>query len=63
VVVKGSYSAALNSGRQYDVSPDGKRFLLLKDVDVAGTEKPIQAEIHIVLHWFDELERLTGKRD
>jgi hypothetical protein len=41
VVVKGSYAVAVNAGRHYDVSPDGKRFLLLKDVAPApNTTKP-----------------------
>ena len=44
--------------RHYDVSPD-KRFLLLKDVDVSGANKPAPPEIRIVLHWFDELNRLV----
>ena len=58
VVVKGSYARAGAAG-PYDVSPDGKRFLLLKDVETAGAEKPAPPEIRLVQHWFDELNRLV----
>jgi Tol biopolymer transport system component len=37
--------------RSYDISPDGKRFLALKDVQ-SGTPKP---RIIVVQNWFDEL--------
>ena len=57
VVIKGSNAIPANTGRHYDVSPDGKRFLLLKDVATAS--KPDPPEIRIVLHWFDELNRLV----
>jgi hypothetical protein len=38
----------------YDVSPDGKRFLMLKP-----TEKEAEAatQINVVLNWFEELKR------
>ena len=38
---------------QYDVAPDGKRFLVLEPVET--TSNP--ARIHVVLNWLDELER------
>ena len=59
VVVKGPYASPTNSGRHYDVSPDGKRFLLLKDVETSGSTKPPPPEIRLVLHWVNELERLV----
>ena len=50
-----SQSAALVSGRvNYDVSPDGQRFVL---VGLGDSEQP--AQINIVLNWFDELKRLV----
>ena len=44
--------------RDYDVAPEGGRFLMLKflDADDAAGTLP---EIVIVEHWFEELERLT----
>ena len=44
------------AGRTYDISPDGQRFLMLKDSNDAGTN---QNEIVVVLNWFTELERLV----
>jgi len=38
----------------YDVSPDGQRFLMIREVE--ATEP---ARIVIVQNWFDELERLA----
>jgi serine/threonine-protein kinase len=39
----------------YDVSPDGQRFLMVKMVD----ESEAPAQINVVLNWFDELKRLV----
>ena len=63
VAVKGSFARPVNAGNHYDVSPDGKRFLLLKDVDTSSTGQPPANELRIVLHFFDELDRLAGKAD
>jgi hypothetical protein len=37
----------------YDVAPDGKRFLLLKPLALS-TEA---SELHVILNWFDDLRR------
>jgi len=37
----------------YDVSPDGQRFLMIKESDKG------QAQIKVVLNWFEELKRLV----
>lgn len=44
-------------GYSYDLSPDGKRFLMLKQVDyVANSDgEPLKA----VTNWFEELKRLV----
>jgi Tol biopolymer transport system component len=52
-------SSSIYIGRHYDVSPDGKRFLLLKDVETSGSTKRPPPEIRVVLHWVNELERLV----
>jgi serine/threonine-protein kinase len=50
-----SQSFALVRGRvNYDVSPDGQRFVL---VGLGDSEQP--AQINIVLDWFEELKRLV----
>jgi Tol biopolymer transport system component len=48
--------------RSYDISPDGRRFLMMSEGDVAGEGAPA-AGIVVVLNWFEELKRLvpTGK--
>jgi hypothetical protein len=45
-------------GRTYDVSPDGQRFLMVKDV--AGSEDPsARPKIIVVENWLEELKRLV----
>jgi serine/threonine-protein kinase len=58
VLFKGSYFRSRN--RNYDISPDGQRFLMLKEV--GQTEEgsaPTQDELIIVENWFDELKLLV----
>jgi len=58
VLFKGSYFRSRN--RNYDISPDGQRFLMLKEV--GQTEEgsaPIQDALVIVENWFEELKRLA----
>jgi serine/threonine-protein kinase len=40
--------------RDYDVMPDGERFLMVVPTDPAGEDS--HAQIHIVLNWFEELK-------
>jgi serine/threonine protein kinase/Tol biopolymer transport system component len=37
--------------RSYDVTPDGRRFLMIKDA-----AQPVTSRLHVVVHWFGELE-------
>jgi Tol biopolymer transport system component len=41
-----------------DIAPDGKRFAVLVP---AKTESKAQAQVNVLLNWFDELERKSGK--
>jgi serine/threonine-protein kinase len=43
--------------RQFDVSPDGRRFLVIKDANVEAGQTPNQ--IAVVQNWFNELTRLA----
>ena len=53
--VDGPYvTLSAGSGRTYDVSPDGRRFLMVKQ---PATRAP--AQIVIVQNWFEELRRLV----
>jgi hypothetical protein len=40
----------------YDISPDGQRFLMIKVVE---EEEGPQGQINVVLNWFEELKRLV----
>jgi hypothetical protein len=56
VVFEGQYSAP-QVGRNYDVSPDGKRFLMIKEgppADASGTPPP---QLIVVQNWFEELKQ------
>ncbi len=57
----GTYSLGVGNGRTYDISPDGQRFLLLKKAVIDNTDDPFAGltQIHVVLNWFTELERLV----
>ena len=49
--------------RQYDVSPDGQRFLVLKD-SPASDQNATSASMVVVLNWLEELKQrvpTTGK--
>jgi eukaryotic-like serine/threonine-protein kinase len=51
------FGGGINAGRTYDVSPDGRRFLMIKE----GSNDPNAAPptINVVLNWLDELKRLV----
>jgi eukaryotic-like serine/threonine-protein kinase len=52
------YYTGANSGRSYDVSPDGQRFLMIKEGE--GSEKTAAPPtLIIVQHWGEELKRLV----
>ncbi len=52
VLFTGAYPLA--SSRNYDISPDGQRFLMIKDVEQTE-EESARAEVIVVLNWFEEL--------
>lgn len=47
--------AAGAGGRTYDVSPDGQRFLMIKD-NTPGNQTAAPASMVVVLNWFEELK-------
>ena len=60
LIVAGQYSGAssmtLAQNRTYDISPDGKRFLMFKAGAGGGANDPTaQAQIVLVQNWFQEL--------
>ena len=42
------------TGRQYDLAPDGQRFLMVRADEGSGLR-----QLNIVLNWFEELKRLV----
>jgi eukaryotic-like serine/threonine-protein kinase len=59
LIKEGYYLGAGNNlSRTYDISSDGKRFLMLKNESVPAAEAP---KLIVVQHWADELKRLVGK--
>ena len=48
-----------STGIAYDVSPDGQRFLMIKELEQSSAA----TQINVVLNWFEELKRRvpTGK--
>ena len=52
LLFEGPYEPTLTNAN-YDVSPDGQRFLMLK----AGETEAAPTQINVVLNWFEELKR------
>ncbi len=50
------HGAAAGSARSYDMSADGRRFLMIKP---GGSESLDSAAFIVVQHWFEELKRLA----
>jgi serine/threonine-protein kinase len=59
VLFEGTYVPTPRSFPDYDVSPDGQRFLMLK-----ASEQATPTQINVVLNWFEELKVKvpTGKK-
>jgi len=57
VLLEGEYVAPNNSRQAYDVSLDGQRFLLIKNVDRSDST----ARIIVVQNWLERLERLAPR--
>ena len=51
---EGQYEPTVFTVANYDVSPDGQRFLMLKRSE---KEAAVPTQVNIVLNWFDELKR------
>jgi serine/threonine-protein kinase len=62
VVVDGQYLGP-RPGRAYDVSPDGKRFLLIKDATpTTSSSSPPPSQLVVVLNWSEELKQRVPTR-
>ncbi len=54
ILFEGRYERTPATGPNYDVSPDGQRFLMLKPSE---QEVAAPTQINVVLNWFEELKR------
>jgi Tol biopolymer transport system component len=54
VLFEGRYNAAQGATPNYDVSPDGQRFLMIRPVEQAQSAP---TQINVVLNWFEELKQ------
>ncbi len=55
VLFEGRYDT-LPWNSNYDVTPDGQRFLMVQSAEPTG-----QSQINVVLNWFEELKRLAAE--
>ncbi len=46
----------VGSYRDYDISPDGERLLMVFPADQPDSGEPARPQINIVLNWFEELK-------
>ena len=59
-VLEGRYYTGSGSGRAYDVSPDGRRFLMIKAP--GGDSTASSPSVIVVQHFDEELKRLVPTR-
>jgi len=50
-------SLSLQDGYTWDISPDGKRFLMMKEPGTTTSAEGTPRKIDIVLNWFEELKQ------
>jgi serine/threonine protein kinase len=46
-----------NDGQPWDIHPDGKRFLMMKEPEAVASANGSPRKINIVLNWFEELKQ------
>jgi Tol biopolymer transport system component len=56
LVFEGPYLTDQFATSNYDISPDGQRFLMIKAVEEEGGQ---QDQINVILNWTEELKRLV----
>jgi serine/threonine-protein kinase len=55
ILFEGDYKASLEYGRNYDISRNGQRFLMLKP----STESNKATQLNVAINWFEELKRFV----
>ncbi len=56
VLFRGAYVGGYGESPSWDISPDGKRFLMIKLPQTTADESTAQRKITIVLNWLEELK-------
>jgi hypothetical protein len=54
MLFEGLYEPSLVRNANYDVSPDGRRFLMLK---ASAPQEEALTQINVVFNWFEDLRR------
>jgi hypothetical protein len=54
LLFEGQYDYRFRPRANYDVTPDGQRFVMVK-----ASEREEAGQINVVLNWFEELKRLV----
>jgi Tol biopolymer transport system component len=58
ILFRGTYvPLSISDGQPWDISPDGKRFLMLKPPVSTGGAPAAARKVDIVVNWFEELKR------
>ena len=57
VLFESNHKMGSNYGHEYDISPDGQRFLMIKSSDDSGVQ------LIVVHNWFEELKRLAPPKE
>ncbi len=58
LIFEGAYEGVVWGEPDYDVSPDGQRFLMIK-----STGPPPRAEMEVIVNWFDDVARAVESRN
>ncbi len=48
-----------NTGRRFDIAPDGQRFLMVKPGGAPTDDATAAPDLVLVQNWFEELQRLV----
>ena len=55
VLFEKTFRSGIGVGYEYDIAPDGQRFVVIKEAVVSR----VANQLHFVDNWFTELERLV----
>ncbi len=56
MLFEGRYDRSYVAGANYDVTPDGQRFVFIK----SSAEELAVTQLNVVLNWFEELKAVTS---